>query len=150
MTPFYKNSSSGKAGDNVRRGRAKFPIGRVIRHWRQSRGLTQRAFGKAVNLSHITVSRIESGICPHIKTLSRIAGYFGLTLHDFLFTTPFTTFTKPEQINPDELSVLRKIQSHFNSREALGMISNDDRKYFTEWVQGLAARVASDKKENAA
>ena len=133
----------------MQRDRAKFPVGQVIRHWRKSRGLTQRALGKAVKVSHISISKIESGVCPHIKTLSRIAGYFNLSLHYFLFATPFTTFTKPEQIDPDELAVLRKIQSHFNAREALGMLSSNDRKYFTEWVRSLAV-TTGDKKQTAA
>lgn len=57
-------------------------LGKVLRRYRKSLGLSQSEAGKKFNLPQKTVSRIESGIpAVHLESLFKYMSALGLEMH---------------------------------------------------------------------
>jgi transcriptional regulator with XRE-family HTH domain len=93
---------------------------------KQVRGkLTQEEFGKILGVRDATISRYESGRIPDAKTLSRIAGYGGVTVEWLLSgeekaVSQLTEFA-PEQYDarPAVLNIDYLVQANFLTRQFL-------------------------------
>jgi len=67
-------------------------IGRRVKRYRESAGLTQQQLAQHIRQGHYTISRIESGkgrIC--VETLYSIAHFFDISLSELVDIKPLTS-----------------------------------------------------------
>ena len=59
-------------------------IGEAIKHWREVRGLSQRALAERSGLSYVHIARLELGQGnPTVSTLEALAGALRIDVVDF-------------------------------------------------------------------
>ena len=65
-------------------------VGALVRHHRKRSGLTQSQLAEQVDLTSLTVGRIERGdAAPSFETLNRLADVLGVDVRDFFGLGPF-------------------------------------------------------------
>ena len=65
--------------------RGRQTLGKRIRHYRESAGLTQKALACAADIGRVTVVRLEKGEqTPRFKTLEAISGALGIRVPELL------------------------------------------------------------------